>query len=385
MKLNVKNRFLVSVVCALFVFVSPVASVEWGGMLKNDTQALVPDFSDFTFVQSNGLYMWLTTPFGDSGMYFSGEGMYKYKLTVADGKNDFQNIVDVDLFKIYGDYELNKGTLSFALGRYLFADSTSAIFVQNFDGASIKYAGRKFAFSAFGGYTGLQNSLVVSMLNKNGAVFESTNKFYDLANGFVPAGATFEFPSLFANQALSIQALAVLDTGTEKYNRFYGTLLFSGPLSNKFFYYLASSFGTNDFTSVMNYSTLNFYLYPADIMTVTVGAEYASGKNGFLSPFLGVTSRSVVNSLTAPQTSGAIIPNASCSFVIDRLYIGVNGKFLIAVPDSNVEAKGVEADLSIIYAPFTDLQFGLDVNSYFDISKNNENNLTATLRAALSF
>lgn len=385
MKLNVKNRFLISAICVFFVFATPAASLEWGGILKDDTQVLLPNFKDFSFSQSNSLYMWLTSPLGKSGMYFSSEGMYKYTLTVSDGSNNFVNVVDVDLFKISGDYELDKGTFSFAAGRYMFADSTSAIFAQNIDGVSVKYSGKKFAISAFGGYTGLLNSLVVSMLNKDGNVFDSPNTFYNLANAFVPAGATFEFPSLFANQALSIQALAVMDFGEEKYNRFYGTLLFSGPLANNFQYYLASSFGTNDFASIMNYSTLLFYLYPTDIMTVSFGAEYASGKNGFLSPFLGVTSRSVVNSLTAPQTTGSIIPNLSCSFVIDRIYIGISSKFLMAIPESKIQAKGVEADLSFIYAPFNDLQIGFDVNSYIDISKSNENNLTATLRAALSF
>lgn len=385
MKLHVKNRFLITAICALFVFVTPAVSLEWGGIFKNDTQALLPNFNNFSFSQSNSLYMWITSPLGQSGMYFSGEGMYKYTLTVTDGNNDFVNVADIDLFKIYGDYELNKGTFSFSAGRYMFADSTSAIFIQNFDGASIKYSGRKFAFSAFGGYTGLLNSLAVSMINKDGVVFESKNKFYNLANGFVPAGATFEFPSLFANQALSLQALAVLDMGEEKYNRYYGTLLLSGPLSNKVFYYLASAFGTTDFASIMNYSTFSLYMYPTDIMSVSLGTEYASGKNGFLSPFLGVTSRSVVNSLSAPQTTGAIIPNVSCSFVVDKVYVGITSKVLLAIPESEVQVKGVEADLSFIYAPFTDLQLGLDINSYIDISKSNDNNLTATLRAALSF
>ena len=122
-----------------------------------------------------------------------------------------------------------------------------------------------------------------------------------------------------------------------------------------------------------------------EIMSVSLGTEYASGKNGFLSPFLGVTSRSVVNSLSAPQTTGAIIPNVSCSFVVDKVYVGITSKVLLAIPESEVQVKGVEADLSFIYAPFTDLQLGLDINSYIDISKSNDNNLTATLRAALSF
>ncbi len=383
MKLNLKNKLLIGAVCALFTFVSPVASVEWGGILKNDTQGLLPAFKNFSLSQSDSLYMWLSSPLGESGLYFSGEGMYKFTLTTAD--SNFTQFIDVDLLKISGDYETAKGILSVSAGRYMVSDNTAAIFAQNIDGVSVKYAGKRFSVSGFGGYTGLLNSLNVTMLNKDGVSFSPETKIYSLSNGFVPAGVSFELPSLFANQSLSIQTLAFIDLGEEKYNRFYGTLLLSGPITNSFLYNFSTSFGTNDFSSLMNYSALNFYLYPKDFLSVSFGAEYASGKNGSLSPFLGVTSRSVVNSLTAPQTTGAIVPNVVFSVVLDRMYFGVTSKFLMAIPEGKVETKGVEADLSFIYAVFTDLQIGFDLNSYFDISKNNEDNLTATLRAAISF
>ena len=385
MKLNVKNKLLIGAVLALFVIISPAASAEWGGILKNDSQALLPGFKDFSFSQSDSLYLWLSSPLGESGMYFSGEGMYKFTLTAGDGDSTFTQVADVDLFKLSGDYKTNKGVFSFSAGRYMITDSTAVIFAQNFDGASVKYAGNKFSFSAFGGYTGLQNSLNVTMLSKDGYAFISENKIYNLANAFVPAGVTFELPSLFTNQSLSFQGLAFIDFGSEKYNRFYGTLLLSGPISNNFYYNLATSFGTSDFTSLMNYSVLNFYLYPNDFLSVAFGAEYASGKNGPFSPFLGVTSRKVVNSLTAPETSGAIVPNAVCSAVINNMYFGITSKFLMAIPESKVETKGVEADFTFICSVFTDLQIGFDLVSYFDISKNNEDNLTATIKAAISF
>lgn len=385
MKLNVKNKLLIGAVCALFTFVSPVASVEWGGILKNDTQVLLPAFSDFSLSQSDSLFMWLSSPLGESGMYFSTEGMYKFTLATGNGNNNFSQLADVDLLKVSGDYETAKGVFSFAFGRFMMTDSTAAIFAQNFDGVTAKYSANRFVISGFGGYTGLLNSLNVSMLDKDGTVFAPANEIYSLSNAFVPAGITFELPSIFTNQSLGIQILSFIDLGEEKYNRFYGTLMLSGPVTNKFFYDLAASFGTNDFSAFMNYSALNFHLYPNDYLALSFGAEYASGKNGPFSPFLGVTSRSVVNSTTAPQTTGSIIPDFVISCVIDRMYFGITGKFLMAIPESEVEMKGVEADFSFIYSVFTDLQIGFDVTSYFDISKNNEDNLTATLRAAISF
>ena len=383
MKLNVKNRFLINVICALFVFATPAASVEWGGIFKNDSQFLLPGFKDFSVAQSDSIYMWLTAPFGESGLYFSGEGLCKFTYTTAD--KNFSLLADVDLFKVGGDYETKNGTFSISFGRYMVTDSTAAIFAQNMDGLSLKYAGRSVAFSAFGGYTGLQNALNVSMLDKDGYVFMPENKVYSLANAFVPAGITLELPAVFTNQSLSIQTLAFIDLGSEKYNRFYGTFLLSGPITNAFFYSFATSVGTNNFSSLMNYSVLGFYLYPSDKVSISFGAEYASGKNGPLSPFLGVTSRSVVNSLSAPQTTGSIVPNLILSVVMDKMYLGITGKFLMAIPESKIEPKGAEADLSFLYSIFTDFQIGVDVTSYFDITKNNEDNFSATLRAAISF
>ena len=384
MKSN-KNKYIISILVSLFISVIPAASVEWGGVIKNDSQAQLANFSDFSFIQSDGVYLWLNAPFGKSGLYFSGEGMYKYSLTIADGENAFTHFADLDLFKVGGDYELSKGSFSISLGRFMMTDCTAAVFSQNSDGLAVKYQGGKFGISAYAGYTGLLNALNVSMLDKDGYVFVSDGEIYSLANAFVPAMVTFEFPSLFANQALSLQCDAFLDLGEEKYNRFYGTLLLSGPISNKIFYNFASTFGTNSFSSLMNYTVFNFFIYPNEIMALSFGAEYASGKNAFFNPFLGVTSRSIVNSLSAPQTSGEILPNATVSFVFDKVFFGLTGKFLMGVPESSVEIKGAEADLSFICAPFTDLQIGFDVTSYFDLSKSNDSNLAATLKVAISF
>ena len=46
---------IILTICALFfVFASPLAAMEWGGVLSNDTGIETPDFSNITFKQSNG-------------------------------------------------------------------------------------------------------------------------------------------------------------------------------------------------------------------------------------------------------------------------------------------------------------------------------------------
>lgn len=383
MKRFFMNRLLLGTF-VLFLFSAPIFAFEWGGVIKNDSQVLLPEFQNFSLLQSDSLYLWFNAPFGKSGVYFAGEGMYKFSLT-TDDELAISHLADLDLLKIGGDFNLKKGTFSFSAGRFLIIDSTSAIFSQNSDGVSVKYSADKVKFTVYAGYTGLLNALNVSMLDKNGSIFASDGNVYSLAHPYVPVIGTFEFPALGANQSLSIQGNAFLDFGEDKANRYYATLLLSGPISNKFFYSLATSVGSENFINLMNYSVLMMSVYPSNNLAISVGAEYASGKNAFFSPFKGITSRSVVNSVSAPETSSVIVPNLSTALIFDKLICSVSGKALLVIPDTKIDFNGFEVDLSVSYNVFSDLQLGLDVTSYFDIASKNDDNLTATLRAAISF
>ena len=58
----------------------------------------------------------------------------------------------------------------------------------------------------------------------------------------------------------------------------------------------------------------------------------------------------------------------------------------MACPESSFEAQGAEMDFYLTYSIFPDFQIGVDVTSYFDVtSQKDNNNLTATLRFAVSF
>lgn len=376
--MKIKNKLFLSVIFSFCVTTFSVAAVEWGGIFKNDSQVLLP------INQSNSIYLWLASPLGDSGLYFSGEAMYKYNLTIDD-ENVFTHFFDVDLFKVYGDYAVGDNTLSLSFGRYMITDETSAVFAQNSDGLSVKFSADLVNVTGYVGYTGLLNSQNVSMLDKEGLVFAGEDSVYSLANPFIPVIATITFPSLFANQSLSLQESAFIDLGDGKSNRYYSTLLMSGPVTNSFSYSLASVFGSVDFKNLMNYSIINFNVYPTDSLLLSFGAEFASGNNGSFSAFKGITSRNIVNSVSAPETSGVLVPNVAVTYIYSNLLLSTNAKLLFGLPEDGFSTEGFEADVSIIYNVFTDLQLGLDVTAYCGISNKDENKTTATIRAAISF
>lgn len=376
--MRIKNKLFLSVIFSFCVTTFSVAAVEWGGIFKNDSQVLS------LINQSNSIYLWLASPLGDSGLYFSGEAMYKYNLTIDD-ENVFTHFFDVDLFKVYGDYAVGDNTLSLSFGRYMITDETSAVFAQNSDGLSVKFSADLVNVTGYVGYTGLLNSQNVSMLDKDGFVFDSDDKVYSLANPFIPVIATVTFPSLFANQSLSLQESAFFDLGEGKSNLYYSTLLLTGPVTNSISYNVATVFGSADFNNIMNYTAFNLNFYPTDSLLLSFGTEFASGKNDSFAAFKGITSRNVVNSVNAPETSGVLVPNVAVTYIYSNLLLSTNAKFLFGLPEDGFSTEGFEADVSIIYNVFTDLQLSLDVTTYCGISNKDENKTTATIRAAISF
>lgn len=383
MKIN-KKRFL-SIVASLFVCFT-ASAFDWGGIFKNSTGLSLPNFSNAGLSQTDGLYLWMNTPLANSELSLSGEVMYQFGLNADQNGNTVSNLADLDLLKVAGDYDLNSGILSISFGRFAVADITSVIFMQSIDGAFVKYVADLFNISAYAGYTGLLNGLNVTMINGDAQVFENSNSVYSLANPFIPLSLTLEFPALLGNQTLALQANGYLDLGVNRISRYYATLLADGPITDSLFYSVSTTIGSSNFQNIMNYSTASLYYYPLDMFFLSTGVEYASGKNGSLSPFVGITSRAIVNSLESKQTSGIVLPKLSVNVIVGKILVSVNGKYLLSVLDSSSEGNGFEADLSLLYSPYSDLQVGLDVTSYFDTTKDkNNNNFTATLKVALSF
>ena len=372
---------IILTICALFfVFASPLAAMEWGGVLSNDTGIETPDFSNITFKQSNGVSIWFNTPIGEA-FALSGEVLYKYNFVKPQNVDGtFTNIIDVPLFKFAGDIQAGDGVLSLAAGRFSYVDNAGSVVATTVDGASIDYSLSIVKLGFLGAYTGLLNSL-------NGSVEAAgkNNKFYDFSYGYAPLGLNVEFPYLLGNQALGIQAFAILDCGdkTTKTNNYYANLALSGPITNIIYYSLSSSFGFVDFKDLMNYSALSVMVFPAETVSINAGVEYGSAYDDSMVMYY---------SPLAQKTGGKILAKAGFTYGTDVMCFDLGFKYTIGYDSGNKKfdasttvGSGAELNTGFVYNIFSDLQAGLSFTAFFDSTQNKANKYTANLNIALAF
>lgn len=372
---------IILTICALFfVFASPLAAMEWGGVLSNDTGIETPDFSNITFKQSNGVSIWFNTPIGEA-FALSGEVLYKYNFVKPQNVDGtFTNIIDVPLFKFAGDIQAGDGVLSLAAGRFSYVDNAGSVVATTVDGASIDYSLSIVKLGFLGAYTGLLNSL-------NGSVEAAgkNNKFYDFSYGYAPLGLNVEFPYLLGNQALGIQAFAILDCGdkTTKTNNYYANLALSGPITNIIYYSLSSSFGFVDFKDLMNYSALSVMVFPAETVSINAGVEYGSAYDDNMVMYY---------SPLAQKTGGKILAKAGFTYGTDVMCFDLGFKYTIGYDSGNKKfdasttvGSGAELNTGFVYNIFSDLQAGLSFTAFFDSTQNKANKYTANLNIALAF
>lgn len=372
------KKILISILTAVCLL-APVSALEWGGLVNEEAKFTKTDGN--AFKQSNSAFLWVNVPFGAWSL--AAEGMYKYTLDIVDDTNTFNNIIDLDLFKFSGTIKTGSSTISLAAGRFFVGDNTNANFAQCCDGLSVNAGFKKFNINAYFGYTGLLNSLNVSIL---GAQPETVNQFYTLCHAYVPAMVSFELPSILGNQSIALQGEAFLDVGSaDKYNRFYGNLKVGGPIVGTVYYNLVTSFGfTND--AVMNYSNFTVSAYPSSSLAINAGVDFASGDMGFLKPYTTFTSKTAYNSASAPEMSGCIVPSVDCIFTTGAMFVNVAAKAPILMPEKKATFGGVEADLTFIYNIFSDLQAEFDFGYYKDVATDGaDDSLSATVKAAISF
>lgn len=373
------KKILLAVVAAFSLCAAPVFALEWGGLFNDETK--VSKTSDFAFHQANSIFLWVNAPIGKS-FAFAGEGMYKFSFDAPD--KTIGNIVDVDLLKISGNINFGAGKAVINAGRFTVADNTGVNFSQCCDGLAASVLLPKVNLSLYAGYTGLLNSLNVSILGAQ----EEANKFYSLCHGYIPLLASIEFPSLFANQAIALQGEAFLDTAKEnKYNRIYANLTMGGPIAGTVYYSLITSceFVKKD---IMNYTSLSVSAYPNENIALNVGASYASGNMGGkgLKAYTTFTSRPAYGAASSPETSGCIVPAFDFIYTVGNLFTNVSIKAPLLMPEKKVSFGGVGADVAVIYNIFSDLQTEIDFGYYKDVaSKGADDNLAATLKFAISF
>lgn len=367
------KKLLLSILTALFIVSAPLFAFEWGGLITDTTGITTPDFSAITFNQSNGISLWFNSPLGeDASFSISGEGLYKFNFTKPDGADGIiTHIVDVPLLKLSGDIDTGSGIITLNAGRFSYVDGAGAVYVNTIDGASVDFAFPLVKAGFIAGYTGLLNALNVGLPAK-----KADAKFYSMAYAYAPVGAYVEFPSLFANQSLTIQGYAVLDLGGGKTNSYYGNVILGGPITNSIFYSLASSFGSVDFKNLMNYSALTIIAFPTETLSLNLGAEFGSADNQ--GPFSAFTS-------IASPASSKIAPKAGLTFATSNFSFDLSGKYNLAYDGSSYKGADAEVSTGIVYNVFSDFQIGLNFKATINPKVSALNNYVANLNVALAF
>lgn len=372
-------------VLAVLCFFAPLSALEWGGLVNEEFK--YTKTSDSAMRQGNSAYLWVNAPLTpDASWAFAAEGMYKYTLDIAGGENTLNNIADVDLLKLGGTIKSALGITTIAAGRFTVADNTGTNFSQCCDGVSLNMNMSKVNFGVYAGYTGLLNSLNVSILGQQP---EEMHQFYTTCHPYIPFIATFELPSILGNQSLALQGESFLDAGKgDKYNRAYVNVKMAGPITGTIYYTLISSLGFVN-KNLMNYSSFAISAYPTSSLAFNVGAEYASGNQGKLKPYTTFSSKTAYNSASSPEMTGCLVPALDCIYTVGSMFANVAVKAPVVLPteESTTTAfGGVGADVTFIYNIFSDLQAEVDFGYYKDVVTDGaDDSLSATVKFAISF
>ena len=380
-----KSNKLFFVVFLLFFNFSVLSAFEWGGLADDNTKYTVADSPSFS--QSNGIYLWLKTPLNKDGSFsVSAEGLYKYKLNLTGlnktPKSEFINILDIDLLKLHGSWDAFNGEMNLNAGRYFYSDNSGAVFSQVSDGLDFSYANNFLGFSVYGGYTGLLNSLNVSMTEKNP---DAKNKqIYNLCAAYVPVAVKFSLLDLGGFSA-SLDGDYFISLNKNIKNRAYASLNVGGPISTIGIVNFNFAAGTYEFKELMLFSNIDVNFFVGKLFLVGAGGEYGSGANAEkkLAAFSSVTSRSIYSGLR-PVKNDYIAPHLSGTFVMNKFYAKLTEKTVI-VPEDETKLFGLDSVLDLKYNIFSDLQVGANGTLYFDFGDKKYNNISFSINAALEF
>lgn len=371
------KKLIISICTVLCLMAAPLASVEWGGLLFNESGASTSDFKEITIKQTDGISLWLKSPLGkDSGFYFSSEILYKFSLDIAKGSDpQFKHIFDLPMLKVTGDLNAGAGLLSLNAGRFYYVDATSAVISQVVDGVALSYTLPTVKLGGFLGYTGLLNSLNVPMAVNS----SNNNEIYNMADPYLPLGVTIEFPSLIGNQSLEFDAYYIQDLGGSDNNRAYANVILSGPITNALFYNAATSFGFMNFKDLMNYSSFTLLAFPSEKVSLSAGASFGSADG--MGPFTAYSSLAATSVLAASK----ITPKAAFSYTTESMNVDLNASLPLEYTDDTYKIGSPNIGFAYIYNIFSDLQLGFSVNADIDLTGSNAHNINAKLNLALAF
>lgn len=286
---------------------------------------------------------------------------------------------------------IKKDTFEFGAGRFSVNDATGIIFNQTSDGIYAKYSWPVCAVTLYGGTTRLLNSHDVVILRRfsdTTVKFEDASFVYVLGPSYIPLGLSLYFPSVFLNQDITLEQWGFIDYSGDGYNRFYTTLMFSGPVLNNLFYAASTTFSTVNTASFSNLSKLTLSFYPVEKASVGFSAVYASGGHGAISPFRGFTSQTAV---LASETAGfnteyesKLKAEISGAYTfLSRVYVGASAAVVFACPDA-FSYNGFQWRIDAIWNIFHDLQLSSAIYQYIG-KKGGNDKLSLSVSGAFVF
>ncbi|MBQ5492167.1 MAG: hypothetical protein IIT68_08975 [Treponema sp.] len=387
----------IALIALVSIALTQAAAFEYGGIIDNNITGRVtannwidPRLSDTATVTVN-----MRQPFNKDGtVYIAAEGFFRYDLGVTLIPLTFAHnfTTDLSLFKVGANIRLNNNkSLSFSVGRFWAADDTGLIFNQTLDGLWFQFNASRAVIQVAGGYTGLLNAKTTSMLTSTGTnwSFDRSQPFYILAAPYIIGNAKVEFPYLFANQTLTVEALGAfgIDIAQTDGNRMYATLALNGPLAPVLFYELSSTVSVHDFdfSALSNLSRLEFTVYPhGNSMKLKFGATYASGTiPDVFSPFAAITAQPAV-SLAGKGYSGILKTGLSFSVKANNKFLLVLGGDALFDCKTDFAFSGVQAAMDMRFQFFSDLALDLDAKSYFAMEEA-KNATSVSLKLTISF
>lgn len=370
---------LLIITAALF---SQVFSLSWAGLFNSNTKLNKTGSAKPVFEQSNSLFFSIAQPVSEeNNIRLNAEVMYNFDLTLSAGKTKIKNVADLDLLKISGLTQIGTADLSYSIGRFNMSDISTAVFNQCCDGVYAAYKTRKWKAGIYAGYTGLLNSLNVSMIDQGTA----TNDIYRLAVKYVPVMADFSYTSLFGSNSIDVQADGFISLQNDIKNKFYGTVTLTGPIVKIGSYTFTTVVGTENFKNISLFTKIDASFYISDFAMATVGAEYASGKNGPFESFKTISSRVAYNALGGMQSSGIIVPKASFLYLGKKFYVNATEKIVFSAASETITIHGFDTFVSLIYNIFTDLQVGCDFTMFNSVKEKEFSYYGGTIKATLAF
>lgn len=370
-KILILILFCVSTAC--------LSAVDLGGQFYNNTKiGAVDRFKTPIINQENSLTGWINVPFSNSGLsYFGAELLFKYKYTntnLSSGEAGIHKpLLDLTLLKFSHTMKISRTTsLILSVGRFGFSDTTRLILNQAADGFLLNFKMPKFTLTFYSGYTGLLNSLNIDMLaHKKATWARRYSMIYDFASPYLIADLGVSFPYLFKQQTLGVEFLAAIGLPGPNGNnlglsRFYATLLLNGPIIHNLFYVLSTTFGDYNGIDISNMTKFNLTFYPNyKSSNITFNVLYASGENGPIGSFLGLTGIDATYATTNTQHSGMFKTGISASMKpVNPLLVGLGADVVVNCVENNFDYRGFQWNAQLRYQVFSDLQLALLLTNF---------------------